>query len=165
LSRLGCDIEWQSLCKRMSQAFTSRQSVDAFVESLGLGEGVTGYAYHTVPVALYAWLSSPNDFRAALESALNCGGDTDTVGAIVGALAGVSAGTKSIPAEWLNRLCDWPRSPRVLERVAQQLAKQKSADRSLGPVPYFWPGLLLRNVMFIATVLVHGSRRVPFLFK
>jgi len=73
LSRLGCDIEWQSLCKRMSQAFTSRQSVDAFVESLGLGEGVTGYAYHTVPVALYAWLSSPNDFRAALESALNCG--------------------------------------------------------------------------------------------
>ena len=165
LSRLGCDIEWQSLCKRMSQAFTSRQSVDAFVESLGLGEGVTGYAYHTVPVALYAWLSSPNDFRAALESALNCGGDTDTVGAIVGALAGISAGRENIPAEWLNRLCDWPRSPRVLERVAQQLAKQKSADRSLGPVPYFWPGLLLRNVMFIATVLVHGSRRVPFLFK
>ncbi len=31
-----------------------------------------------------------------------CSGDTDTVGAIVGALAGASAGRQLIPAEWLN---------------------------------------------------------------
>jgi len=49
----------------------AKQSVAAFAEALGLRNAVTGYAYHSVPVASYAWLRHYGDFRTALESALN----------------------------------------------------------------------------------------------
>jgi ADP-ribosylglycohydrolase len=107
-----------------------------FAASLGLSRGVTGYAYHSVPVALYAFLLQPNDFRAALEPALNCGGDTDTVGAITGALCGAVVGEQGIPKEWVTGICDWPRSISLLRRVSERLAAQKSSNsRALGPVP------------------------------
>ena len=96
-SLLGSDEEWPELCRKLAGALTSKLSVEDFAASLGLGRGVSGYAYHTVPVALYAWLRHPSDFRAALESALNCGGDTDSVGAIVGALCGARQGAADIP--------------------------------------------------------------------
>ena len=126
----------------------------------GLRNGVSGYSYHSVPVALYAWLRHPANFSAALESALNCGGDTDTVGAIVGALAGASCGERGIPAEWLTGIGEWPRSCALMRRVAARLAEQQTASQPLGPVGYFWPGLILRNLLFLAVVLVHGFRRL-----
>jgi len=70
--------------------------VSEFANDLGLERGVTGYAYHSVPVALYAWLRHSDDFRAALTAVLDCGGDTDTVGAIVGALMGAQLGRGAI---------------------------------------------------------------------
>lgn len=113
-----------------------------------------------MPVALYAWLRSSTDFREALTSALNCGGDTDTVGAIVGALAGASVGTRGIPSEWLSRICEWPRSLKVLNQAAERLARQKLGANALGPIKYFWPGLVPRNLAFISIVLAHGFRRL-----
>ena len=78
-------------------------------------KGVTGYAYHSVPVALYAWLCHRDDFRQALEAALDCGGDTDTVGAIVGALVGAKVGKEGLPFELIAGVCEWPRSISLLE--------------------------------------------------
>jgi hypothetical protein len=115
---------------------------------------------HVVPVALYAWLRHPGEFRAALISALECGGDTDTVAAILGALAGAVTGKSEIPAEWLANICEWPRSCGFLERIAERLATQKTGVRRLGPVRYFWPGLIPRNALFLAVVLTHGFRRL-----
>ena len=160
LAQLGADQEWKSLCGQLAEGLAAGKSVDAFAESLGLARGVAGYAYHSVPVALYAWLRSPLDFRTALESALNCGGDTDTVGAIVGALAGASAGVQGIPAEWVKGICEWPRSTHLLEQLASRLVEQKAAGCPLGPVRYFWPGLIPRNFFFLAAVLAHGFRRL-----
>ncbi len=85
LSGLGCDEEWFNSCEKLTDALASAKSVEEFAHSLGLQKGVTGYAYHSVPVALYAWLRHQNDFRQALKAALDCVGDTDTVGAMVGA--------------------------------------------------------------------------------
>jgi ADP-ribosylglycohydrolase len=160
LPELGPDPEWQALCEKLVDALSRGASVAAFAESLGLRDGVSGYAYHSVPVALYAWLRHPDDFHAALESALNCGGDTDTVGAIAGALAGASCGERGIPAEWLGGIWEWPRSCAFIMRVADRLAEQASAGRPLGPVPCFWPGLIPRNLLFLAVVLAHGFRRL-----
>ena len=160
LSGLGADEEWRALAGKLAEALRQGSSVAAFAESLGLRTGVSGYAYHTVPVALYAWLRHPGDFRSALESVLNCGGDTDTVGAIVGALAGATVGRAGIPAEWAEGLCEWPRSRRLLERVAERLAQQQMDPRPLGPVRYFWPALLPRNLLFLGVVLLHGFRRL-----
>lgn len=137
-----------------------RSSVSEFVRAVGLEKGVTGYSLHVVPVAIYAWLRHPDNFRTALTSALACGGDTDTLGAIVGALIGATVGKQGIPQDWLDAIWEWPRSIPVMERIAVQLTEQKCGQSALGPVRCFWPGLLPRNLLFLIVVLTHGFRRL-----
>jgi hypothetical protein len=156
----GTDAEWQEICRKLTAALAARKSVSEFADELGLQRGVTGYAYHSVPVALYAWLRHPDDFRMALTAALDCGGDTDTVGAILGALMGSRLGRGAIPKEWLNGICDRPRSTGLLVQIADRLSEQCTTKRVLGPVRYFWPLLMIRNGVFIITVLCHGFRRL-----
>jgi len=48
-----------------------------FAANMGLETGVTGYIYHTVPIVVHAWLSNPCDYRAAVTSVIECGGDAD----------------------------------------------------------------------------------------
>ncbi len=125
------DREWGDLAGKMRAAWARKDSVTAFASSLGLSGGVTGYVYHTVPVAVYAWLRHYGDFRASVEAALDCGGDTDTVGAIVGALAGGTVGASCIPEDWIAGIIDWPRSVGLLRKVASQLARQKRCGQGL----------------------------------
>ena len=113
------DNPWCQWIEQMKVAFAAGSSVADFACSLGLAKGVTGYIYHTVPVAVYAWLRHYGNFRATLEAALDCGGDTDTVGAIAAALAGATVGAMRIPEPWLQGIIDWPRSARLLQTVAR----------------------------------------------
>lgn len=157
---LSEETEWQAILVQIESSLAANLSVSEFVRTLGLARGVTGYALHVVPVAVYAWLRHPADFRTALISALECGGDTDTVGAILGAMTGASVGKRGIPGEWLDDIADWPRSVGFMERVGAKLAEQKVAGGALGPVGLCWPGLLLRNLLFLVVVLGHGFRRL-----
>jgi ADP-ribosyl-[dinitrogen reductase] hydrolase len=88
LQACGNGLEWSQICQRLGEAVKAKETVRDFSRSLGLERGVTGYAFHTVPVAIYAWLRHRDDFQKAMTETLPCGGDTDTVGAIVGALIG-----------------------------------------------------------------------------
>lgn len=154
------DREWPRLVGQLQQELAANSSVAEFCAALGLARGVTGYVYNSVPVALYAWLRHEGDYRATLGAVWDAGGDTDTVGAIAGALAGASAGTAGIPHEWLAGIADWPRSTTLLRRVAERLARQRDKTSALGPVPYAWPLVPLRNALFLAVVLLHGFRRL-----
>jgi ADP-ribosylglycohydrolase len=154
------DQEWIGLIHRIQTAFTSGSSVAEFAASLGLQGGVTGYIYHTVPVVVFAWLRHHGDFPGTLTAALDCGGDTDTVGAIAGALAGATIGAHAIPDEWLRGIADWPRSVDLLNKIAHRLNQQHQEGRALGPVPYAWPATLPRNLLFLLVVLAHGFRRL-----
>ncbi|MFB3881801.1 MAG: ADP-ribosylglycohydrolase family protein [Armatimonadota bacterium] len=133
-------------------------SAEEFADALGLGEGVTGFINHTVPVALFCWLRYPKDFRQAVEEVILLGGDTDTTGAIVGGMMGATLGASVIPNDWLDRLAEWPRSTTWMRRLGARLAE--SLSERAAPLPLFWPGLLPRNLLFTATVLYHGFRRV-----
>ena len=154
------DEEWLTLLASIADAHDQRQSVEAFADRLGLGRGVTGYAYHTVPVVIYAWLRHFGDFEETLSAVLNCGGDTDTTGAIVGALAGGVVGHQGIPGRWVERLADWPRGSRLLTAVAARLADTAQDGRPARPVHYFWPAVIPRNLLFLVIVLLHGLRRL-----
>lgn len=149
------DPEWLTACGLIAAALQRGDSVEALAAALGLTRGVTGYAYHTVPVALYAWLRHRGDFRGTLTAAIRCGGDTDTVAAIAGALAGCEAGVEGIPTDWQSNLADWPRSPQHLSELAAELATPGGQ-----PVGWCWPGVLPRNLFFLAVVLCHGFRRL-----
>jgi len=111
-------------------------------------------------VALYAWLRHPGDFRSTLTSALDCGGDTDTVGAIVGALSGAAHGKTSIPQEWRDQIWEWPASVAYMRKLAESLAEQKNTGRPARPLNYFWPAIPVRNLAFLVIVLAHGIRRL-----
>jgi ADP-ribosyl-[dinitrogen reductase] hydrolase len=92
--------------------------------------------------------------------ALSCGGDTDTVGAILGALLGATLGKAGIPPDWSGSMCEWPRSLSFMHRLASKLTEQKESPSPLGSVHYFWPGLVFRNLFFLIVVLIHGFRRL-----
>jgi len=57
---------------------------------------------------------------------------------------------RGIPRDWLDGILEWPRSVSFIERVAVKLDEQKSKRSPLGPVRYFWPGVIPRNLMFLA---------------
>lgn len=155
---LSSDDEWQRATTLMHAELARRSSVAAFSEALG-GKykcEVSGYIYRTVPVALYAWLRHRGDFRMTLQEAIACGGDTDTVAAITGALAGIDCGEKGMPAEWITGICEWPRSIRVMREVASRAADQNCR----APVRYLVAGIIPRNVFFLGVVLAHGFRRL-----
>ncbi len=130
---------------------------------LGLRRGVSGYVYHTVPLALYCWLRHPGDFRGAVEEVISLGGDADSTGAIVGGVAGATVGASGIPPQWLGGLLEWPRSAAWLRALAGRLAGQfplSGESVPQRPLHLFWAGLLPRNLLFLAAVLAHGFRRL-----
>jgi ADP-ribosylglycohydrolase len=138
-----------------------------FARALGFTRGVSGYMLHTVPAALFCWLSSPGDVARCVEEVILLGGDADSTGAIVGALAGATAGASAIPAAWLAGITDWPRSISWMERLGAQLAArfggtgaEGAEAEKAGPLPLFWPAIPLRNMLFLAVALAHGFRRL-----
>ncbi len=154
------DKEWADLVDAISFAYRQHLSVDQFTEILGLFKGVTGYVFHTVPVAIYAWYRHFGDFGETLNPVLDCGGDTDTLGAITGALAGAVVGERGIPIDWIDGIFEWPRGTKLLREIADELADKSQQSVGGSSVHYFWPGVVLRNIFFIAVVLLHGLRRL-----
>jgi ADP-ribosylglycohydrolase len=53
-------------------------------------------------------VADPRTFASALEAAVRCGGDTDTVAAIAGGLLGARWGVTAIPLQWQRVLHGWP---------------------------------------------------------
>ncbi|HBN74449.1 MAG TPA: dinitrogenase reductase [Planctomycetaceae bacterium] len=137
-----------------------KESTQNFALGLGLKKGVTGYTYHTVPVAIHAWLSHPRDYRAAVMCVIECGGDADTTAAIVGGIVGCGVGEEGIPKEWLSKLWEWPRSVNWMRRLADQLADSKNHSKPMEPIKLNFIAVLLRNLFFLVIVILHGFRRL-----
>lgn len=159
------DPEWTALLKKMDAAYHSGLSVSEFAFKLGLQKGITGYIYHTVPVAIFAWLRHYGNFEAGVKAVIACGGDTDTVGAITGALLGTGVGVEGIPENWRDGIAEWPRSLALLQRVATSLAEQKTSGVPTKPVHYFWPALIPRNIFFLFVVSLTAFADWPHLIK
>jgi poly(ADP-ribose) glycohydrolase ARH3 len=60
-------------------------------------------AIESMPPAIGAFVFT-GSFRDAVVLAVNLGGDTDTIGAMAGAIAGAYYGHSNIPLEWLDPL-------------------------------------------------------------
>ena len=67
-----------------------------------LGHGIE--AFNSVPTAIYCFLSHPNSFEEAVIYAISLGGDTDTIGAMTGAISGAYLGIEAIPRRWHEKL-------------------------------------------------------------
>lgn len=63
----------------------------------------TGYVLHTLEASVWCLLTT-GSYRDAVLRAVNLGSDTDTTGAVTGALAGLNYGLDNIPSEWRQQL-------------------------------------------------------------
>lgn len=83
-----------------------------------LGNGIE--AINSVPAAIYSFLSQ-RDFESSLVYAVSLGGDTDTIGAMTGAIAGAYYGIEGIPSGWEERV----ENGGEIERMAGRLYNAK----------------------------------------
>lgn len=74
-----------------------------------------GWVVHAFQAAWSAIATTPvpddvaaGHLREATETAVRCGGDTDTVAAIAGSLLGARWGASAVPAEWRDVVHGWP---------------------------------------------------------
>ncbi|HEY5789128.1 MAG TPA: ADP-ribosylglycohydrolase family protein [Gammaproteobacteria bacterium] len=154
------DDDFAAACRSALASQRAGQSAAEHCAAHGMGRGVSGFVNQTVPVAALIVLRHPRDFAAALHEVLDCGGDTDTVGAIVGGIVGAGCGPDGIPREWLDGVRDWPRSTRWLRDLALTLAAVDGLGVARRPPGLNPLAVLLRNLLFILIVLAHGFRRL-----
>ncbi len=80
-------------------------------------------ALYSVPTAIYSFLRHHEDFEEALVYAVGLGGDTDTIAAMAGAIAGGYHGKKAIPVRWLQALERGPKGANYIEELALKLCR------------------------------------------
>ncbi|HEX6233046.1 MAG TPA: ADP-ribosylglycohydrolase family protein [Jiangellaceae bacterium] len=83
-----------------------------------IGSGIA--AHEAAPAAVAAYLHCPSDPVAAISFAVAMGGDTDTVAAMAGSLAGAASGEGSLPERLLRRLEQRERLTHVADALADR---------------------------------------------
>ena len=103
-----------------------RLSYSAWLRLVAATLGNDISAAGSVPSAIYSVLAHPNSLRDAVVFAVNLGGDTDTLGAMAGAVAGALHGADAIPESWLNALENGDKGRDYVVRLAEQLYEHGS---------------------------------------
>ncbi|MDQ3249039.1 MAG: ADP-ribosylglycohydrolase family protein, partial [Chloroflexota bacterium] len=87
-------------------------------------------APEAVAIAFAVFLTTGGDFVRAVPAAIRLGRDADTIGAIVGSLAGAAGGAQAIPDAWRMRVqsstgaCIGFVGGRAITDIADALAQQ-----------------------------------------
>lgn len=154
------DSELEKLVNNAIESAKLNQSAEEFCQQINLKKSVSGYIYHTLPVVLQIVLRHNNNFEQSINEAVACGGDTDTVAAIIGGIIGANTGIEGIPEDWINNLKDWPRNKHYLQHLVDELCavkwfKKPGTTKWMDPVR-----LWIRNIFFLFWVLLHGFRRL-----
>lgn len=111
---------WRRIGTDLPALLMRRASPDEIAEALGNGPA----AIEGIPFGWACFLLSPSDFRAAVLSAVNLGGDAQGTGSIAGALCGAYVGASGIP-DRIKGGIPWRRE---LESAADALLAQARRD-------------------------------------
>jgi poly(ADP-ribose) glycohydrolase ARH3 len=110
-------VEFRQKLRAVEQCLERPASPTTVRDRLGANSTALG----SVPTALYCFLSRAESFEASLVFAVGLGGDTDSIGAMTGAIAGAHHGHGGIPARWRDGLEDGPRGRSYIESLADRL--------------------------------------------
>jgi ADP-ribosylglycohydrolase len=69
-------------------------------------QGISAFVTPSVVWSLYSFLRHPDDYWSAVCTAIGAGGDTDTLAAIAGAIAGARLGPSALPGDLVEQLND-----------------------------------------------------------
>ena len=70
------------------------------LKELGLG----WYADETFSLAYFCILRYPDDYKKAVQTAVNITGDSDSVGSVAGGILGAKLGIEAVPVSWIESL-------------------------------------------------------------
>lgn len=95
----------------------------------------TGYIVDTLEAVVWCFITTYN-YKDCVLKAVNLGGDTDTIGALAGGLAGCYYGYEAIPKDWLNVIArrDWIEKfcYKMQEKIETQVINNRRGDYFLG---------------------------------
>ncbi len=97
------------------------QNLRASPEEAAVHLGTSAQASCSVSSALWAVLSCPQDPESAIIRAVNLGGDTDTIGAMAGAVAGAYHGAEALPQRWTQALEEGDKGKGYVIELADRL--------------------------------------------
>lgn len=107
-------------------AYSDMEDKDALKE-LGYG----WYADETFALAYFCTLRYPNDYRKAVQTAVNITGDSDSVGSVAGGILGAKLGIEAIPISWTEAI----KEKKKLEEIVGPLLEkyfQVSGNKASG---------------------------------
>lgn len=157
IRQIAASPEWKQPLQQIEDSLTQQASVAQFADAMGFSKGVSGYAVHTMTIVLFIWLRHRGDFETIIREAIASGGDTDSVAAIAGGIAG--AETNEFDPRWLAHLIDRPYTVGYMRQLGAALAERSSEQPEKPPGVAHWM-LIPRNIIFFVTVLSHGLRRI-----
>ncbi|HPP87336.1 MAG TPA: ADP-ribosylglycohydrolase family protein [bacterium] len=80
----------------------------------------SAYIVHTLEASIYSFMKN-DDYKSAVLYAVNLGGDTDSIAAMTGALAGLYYGVNSISDEWIEQIAQYGKIMELLEKFSKSL--------------------------------------------
>jgi ADP-ribosylglycohydrolase len=118
--------EFGDCIKRIPKALRMHSPIDAIST---LGQGWRGD--EAVAIALYSFLTSPENYGATIIRAANHDGDSDSTACIAGAISGAYNGASAIPHAFVKHV----ENHELLERTAQELAEVNREHRAYTCTP------------------------------
>jgi poly(ADP-ribose) glycohydrolase ARH3 len=100
LKSLSISSIYQEKLSKILTFLKSNPPIDIYVAELGVN--IT--AHGSVPMAIWNFVKSPNNFQKIIQSSIMCGGDTDTIACMAGGIAGAFLGLDYIPSVWINHV-------------------------------------------------------------
>ncbi|AKB58294.1 ADP-ribosylglycohydrolase family protein [Methanosarcina barkeri] len=83
-----------------------------------LGQG--WYADETFALAYFCILRYPNDFKKAVQTAVNITGDSDSVASVAGGILGARLGIEAIPISWIEALKENEKIEEIVEPLLEK---------------------------------------------
>jgi poly(ADP-ribose) glycohydrolase ARH3 len=121
-ARLLAACESAEFRTRMEAASGVRAAEDL----ASLGNGIA--ALDSVPTAIASFALAPQSYEEAVGQVILLGGDTDTMAAMAGALAGAHLGVAALPARLVALLEDGPKGRSYLQTLAGRLLETRHGD-------------------------------------
>ncbi len=144
------------------------EALDRAVELAGRGADTpeaakvcrtSGFVVHTLAFATFCLLRFGDDPLFALTEAISAGGDTVSIGAILGGWLGAMHGESGLPTSLIDRIQDGPFGPTHLRALATCLT-EIHGGRTCLPPRYSPAAALARNLALYPVILGHGLRRL-----
>jgi len=159
------DLTLSAWLKDLRVGLEENLGTHAMASRLGWGKSIPKSAGPTAIMAIYSWLRHYNSYEKAVERAVLLGGDTVTLGALAGGLAGIHLGAKKIPERWISRLWSWPNGRRWMESLTIRFTDWPHGSEDLHAAPALPARAALqivRSAVLASCVAMGSAIRIPW---